>query len=454
MKSLKIISVTLTLTLLLICSITVAQNNFTRGNITLFEDNQSSDKIGGLPSKWTVLRGGAKIEQAKGEKAISFSILFKAAKDREKGEGTGGTITPVLKTPINHLPECLLTIEFDFLTKMDDKGAYVCHGYNVRWNDPVSENVNLYIDTACGSDGQGGALNGASGTIRGNYLLSTTGKGDTFYASRLDMLTVGWHRIALSFNRGKMDIFLDGKHVVNAQDVQQPGFFSISGEHGTSVRNVRITSDKTYMTAAEMAAKLKFTPFTPGSEIIFEDKFVNEKPGTAPSKWEIVAGKVGVARFNGENVLSFPAMAIINPKVSTPQNYLPENYTIELDFYAPYKKNTRMWSFQLSEPNKENELARLMLTTVAGGGALLTEWKTSNREEHQSMVKFNLLPEGWHRLSLSYNQKKGLNIYIDEILVAEAGNAARAGWFTAWLLGADSKTDNYLRNVRIAKSDR
>ena len=422
--------------LLFVCGAAMAQS-FTRGSEVLFEDNLTNETVGKPPSKWTLQQGGAEIREVKGEKAITFTL----------GGGWYGNITPKLSAPLKNLPEGLITIEFDFLTPQHDNGKYAYLNYFLFFNNPADGGDKDHILMNTNS--------GKNATIESRWRLAT-GKWGHEYAHKQDLSRIGWHRAAISFNKGVMNVFIDGKHMFTAKDVPQPTLFVLychpdQKSYGTQwgfVRNIRITSDKPYMTAEEIAKKSGFTPLASGSEIIFEDKFANEKEGEEPSKWEIDIGEAEIMKFKGEKVLSVPQRVLMNPKMSS-KTYLPENYTLEFDLYIA-QENNGSWLFNLNEPKKDNEMVRIMLNADGGIGLMNLEWKTPDGKENNTMARFDMAA-GWRRFSLSAN-KKGVNVYVDGVLVTAADNAARAGWFAAQLMYSKGKT-NYIRNVRIAKSN-
>ena len=417
MKSISILA------LLLVCSGVFAQGGFVQGDILLFEDHLANDKVGARPVKWKIEHGNVSVAQVNGEKAISFT-------------GASSVISALMSAPLKHLPECLLTIEFDFYTSRSADGAASSAHYSIVWDDPGSGGV---MHRTFNIQMSGNAY--AKSQITARWLLASTGK-DGVSTATVDLSRVGWYHAALSFNRGVMNIYIDGKPVMSEKDVQQPVFFEIHSCRDGYIRNLRIGSDHPPFTAAELAEKLKFVP---GSQVIFEDKFLNEKVGAAPSKWSFQIGKAEIGRLNNENVLSFKDLAIITPVVDSPKNYLPENYTVELEFYAS-RNNTGSLSFLMREANKEEPALSFTFSDAAEKGKVMgINWRRSDRNPRNTVVNFDL-SEGWHRLAISYH-KRVLNIYMDEKIIFNAGSVLQAGWFSAVV----SSEGSYLRNVRIAK---
>ena len=75
--------------------------------------------------------------------------------------------------------------------------------------------------------------------------------------------------------------------------------------------------------------------FVPGDQIIFDDNFVDDADGEFPSHWNLEKGQAIINKVGGT-----PAFCLtqgnyvqVNPRMKTPDNYLPENFTIEFDFF-------------------------------------------------------------------------------------------------------------------------
>ena len=409
--------------LLLVCSAALAQSDFVRGDKVIFEDNLTNETVGNRPTKWKTGAGGkAEITEVKGEKAIWFPV-------------NGTSIEPALKTPNNYLPDNF-TIECEFTGSQNEYGEY-----SFQLNHPG-----------------GGEFFRVVLKFQDNELYALWHSVKSHNSSvAVNLSRVGWNHLALSYNNGDLQVFVNGRRILNVSGVQPSKIFVASATYykeapkNLLLRNFRICSITSTMPETTNAKPA----FVPGSEIIFEDKFANEKVGAAPSKWTMLMGKSQIAQLNGENVLSFPETdfpASFSPVMNTPLNYLSDNYTVELDFYAPRNK-TGMWSLSMGEVNREDRgiigLQWMMGSSNASRTPVSIGWKTNFGEELNSSATFDLSREGWHRLAVSYHQSV-LNIYMDGIHVFNARNVAKAGWFYARVITSE-KTGYYLRNVRIAK---
>lgn len=82
--------------------------------------------------------------------------------------------------------------------------------------------------------------------------------------------------------------------------------------------------------------------FIPGDTVIFEDAPSNdEENGEFPSRWDLVKGQVEIANVDNENIMLFidGNPTIVPYLKNAKEDYLPEIFTIEFDFYRPKKGN-------------------------------------------------------------------------------------------------------------------
>jgi OOP family OmpA-OmpF porin len=75
--------------------------------------------------------------------------------------------------------------------------------------------------------------------------------------------------------------------------------------------------------------------FVPGDQIIFEDNFTDDADGEFPAHWKLNKGQGIVNKINGVQAffLTEGNYVRVSPRMKTDNNYLPDNFTIEFDFY-------------------------------------------------------------------------------------------------------------------------
>ena len=76
--------------------------------------------------------------------------------------------------------------------------------------------------------------------------------------------------------------------------------------------------------------------FVPGDTVLFEDNFSDDQDGEFPAHWELQDGQGVINKINDEPalVLTEGNFVRVSPRMKTEKNYIPDNFTIEFDFYA------------------------------------------------------------------------------------------------------------------------
>jgi OmpA-OmpF porin, OOP family len=77
--------------------------------------------------------------------------------------------------------------------------------------------------------------------------------------------------------------------------------------------------------------------FVPGEQVVFEDHFTDDQDGEFPEHWKLDKGQGIVNKVQGEQAffLTEGNYVRVAPRMKTEKDYLPENFTIEFDFYHP-----------------------------------------------------------------------------------------------------------------------
>jgi OOP family OmpA-OmpF porin len=75
--------------------------------------------------------------------------------------------------------------------------------------------------------------------------------------------------------------------------------------------------------------------FVPGTQVIFEDNFADDQDGEFPTHWKLGSGQAILNKIKGDEAfcLTEGNYVRVSPRMKT-ENYLPENFTVEFDFYA------------------------------------------------------------------------------------------------------------------------
>ena len=112
-----------------------------------------------------------------------------------------------------------------------------------------------------------------------------------------------------------MDAVLDGKSSKKDKKSKDAEMVDVSG-----------ADDTTPATATS-------SDFKRGSIIIFDDDVTAEQVGEFPSKWGMFQGTVETKTLGGVKAINLTDNAQVQPLIEQEGPYLPEEFTIEYDFY-------------------------------------------------------------------------------------------------------------------------
>ena len=201
-------------------------SDFKRGEVILFQDDFTAETVGEFPSKWDLLDGNAEVKTLGGVKAVEVT--------------NNGVITPLIKEKGAYLPE-EFTIEYEFY-------------YWTGGKDDIGLN-DMKITLASTTDrsqwagyyGDGVAfclVHGVYDTETHHYAYNNGNGNETKNTKFEYKFKKGWNKVAISFNKRALKVYLNGKRVVNLPKVLQPTWMSFQVpfdyENLTFIRNVVI----------------------------------------------------------------------------------------------------------------------------------------------------------------------------------------------------------------------
>ena len=196
--------------------------------------------------------------------------------------------------------------------------------------------------------------------------------------------------------------------------------------------------------------------FVPGDEIIFDDLMTGEKMGEFPSQWDLLQGNAEVASIGGIQCIYLEAFTTIAPLMKNMKNYLPDVYTIEMDFWqndghvtqdGP-RQHYHLFFYDENGSFEENQSE--IASVEFGEGYVAWRYKTTSgdvREGKLENIPGNL--NAWNHFSLSFNQR-ALKVYINGVRTTSIPNAAKAKNFTLH----KNEYENHkaaITNIRVAK---
>jgi outer membrane protein OmpA-like peptidoglycan-associated protein len=191
--------------------------------------------------------------------------------------------------------------------------------------------------------------------------------------------------------------------------------------------------------------------FVPGDEVIFEDApSADEENGEFPSRWDLVKGQVEIATVNGVNVMMFIGG---NPEIvpylkNSKEDYLPEVFTIEFDFFKPVNGN-RITVYLYDTKNQRR--VNSMNMDISSGA--ISEDLSGVSGDVMGIDYRNSKDARWIHVSIAFTKGK-LKVYVDDTRVINiphySGNPSGLT-LQAYFAKLDADKPFYFKNIRIAK---
>ena len=203
--------------------------------------------------------------------------------------------------------------------------------------------------------------------------------------------------------------------------------------------------------------------FKRGSVVMFQDDVTAEQVGEFPSKWDLFQGTVETKTLGGVKAINLTDNAQIQPFIKEKGAYLPEEFTIEYDFYY--------WPTS-SVPGNDgiglNDMKMILAVTkdrseFPGEGfdsgdltAFVLKHGVCDTQEHSYTFNGNkngsfdyAFKKGWNHVALSFN-KRALKLYFNDKRVVNLPRVNQPTWL-CFQVPFDNKNMTFIRNVVIAK---
>lgn len=203
--------------------------------------------------------------------------------------------------------------------------------------------------------------------------------------------------------------------------------------------------------------------FKRGSVVMFQDDVTAEQVGEFPSKWDLFQGTVETKTLGGVKAINLTDNAQIQPFIKEKGAYLPEEFTIEYDFYY--------WPTS-SVPGNDgialNDMKMILAVTkdrseFPGEGfdsgdltAFVLKHGVCDTQEHSYTFNGNkngsfdyAFKKGWNHVALSFN-KRALKLYFNDKRVVNLPRINQPTWL-CFQVPFDYKNMTFIRNVVIAK---
>ena len=196
--------------------------------------------------------------------------------------------------------------------------------------------------------------------------------------------------------------------------------------------------------------------FVPGDEIIFEDNLANEQMGEFPSQWDLIDGSVEVANIAGRQCIYFdPKGGTVAPLMKDMKSYLPDVFTLELDFFANRYESGFCDGYNFCFYNAEERVLEIFMNhtdTQEGNKDIHWGYYTPSGDRRVGDARIIVQPEAWNHLAISFN-KRALKVYVNGIRIANIPNMAAPVRFVVegreW--GSGDTFREAITNIRLAQ---
>ena len=217
--------------------------------------------------------------------------------------------------------------------------------------------------------------------------------------------------------------------------------------------------EETADTSADTPTVNTSTDFKRGSVVMFEDDVKAERVGEFPSKWDLLDGAAEVKTIGGVKAIEPTNNAVITPLLKQQGAYLPEEFTLEYDFYY-WKSGSQVKG---NDGIGLNDLKLRLYTTTDRSDPSTDDGNVTFELVHGVCetgdhsyynmgrpTNFNYtFKQGWNHVAFSFN-KRALKVYFNGNRVVNLPNVKQPTWF-AFQVPFDYHNLTFIRNVVLAK---
>jgi outer membrane protein OmpA-like peptidoglycan-associated protein len=240
---------------------------------------------------------------------------------------------------------------------------------------------------------------------------------------------------------------------------------AVKGKKGKNKKSKNEESDEPQVEEADdNPTTATASDFKRGSVIMFQDDVTAEQVGEFPSKWDLFQGTVETKTLGGVKAINLTDNAQVQPLIKEQGAYLPEEFTIEYDFYY--------WPTSKVPGNDDyiglNDMKLILAVTkdrsefpqTGGDGGDLTAFVLTHGvcSSSEHTYYFNgdkkgdfvySFKKGWNHVALSFN-KRALKVYFNDKRVVNLPRVNQPTWM-CFQVPFDYHNLTFIRNVVIAK---
>ena len=199
--------------------------------------------------------------------------------------------------------------------------------------------------------------------------------------------------------------------------------------------------------------------FKRGEVILFQDDFTAETVGEFPSKWDLLDGNAEVKTLGGVKAVEVTNNGVITPLIKEQGAYLPEEFTIEYDFYywPEWKDNIGLNDMKLTLASNSDrsawpggsDVAFYLVHGVCSTNDHHYEYNNGSWEYPKSTGFEYKFKKGWNHVALSFN-KRAMKVYFNGRRVVNLPRVKQPTWMS-FQVPFDYSDLTFIRNVVIAK---
>jgi outer membrane protein OmpA-like peptidoglycan-associated protein len=203
--------------------------------------------------------------------------------------------------------------------------------------------------------------------------------------------------------------------------------------------------------------------FKRGEVILFQDDFTAETVGEFPSKWDLLDGNAEVKTIGGVKAVEVTNNGVITPLIKEKGAYLPEEFTIEYDFYywpggkVPGNEDIGLNDMKLilavtkdrseypHEGGDEGDWTAFVLTHGVYSSSEHYYYFNGNKKGDFTYS----FKKGWNHVALSFN-KRAMKVYFNNKRVVNLPRVNQPTWM-CFQVPYEYINLTFIRNVVIAK---
>ena len=198
--------------------------------------------------------------------------------------------------------------------------------------------------------------------------------------------------------------------------------------------------------------------FKRGEVIMFQDDLEGETVGEFPSKWDLIDGSAEVKTLGGKKGIEVTNNGYITPLIKEQGAYLPEEFTIEYDFYYWNSKDVGLNDIKLVIANTKDRSERadeparaafILQHPIEGSNGCCYRYNNGTWEYYKQTDFEHTFKQGWHHVAVSFN-KRALKAYIDGKRVVNLPKVQQGTW-VGFQVPYDYHDLTFIRNMVIAK---